>query len=118
MPYGGHGAGWGQHTLRITIHEEQEAVAIKLEGRVAGPWAEELSRVWVETAPRLASRKLSLDLRQVTYADADGERVLKGICAEKEAELVASTPWTQHLAEVIKKSSADNSEEAKDGNDA
>ncbi|MGA8727741.1 MAG: hypothetical protein WB608_03245 [Terracidiphilus sp.] len=104
--------------LKITIHEDQDAVAVKLEGRIAGPWAEELSRVWVETAPRVASRKLSLDLRQVTYADANGERVLKGIYAEREAELVASTPWTQYLAEVIKKSSADNSEEAKDGNDA
>lgn len=101
--------------LRITIQEEQEAVAIKLEGRVAGPWAEELSRVWVETAPRVASRKLSIDLRQVTYADADGERILKVIYAEKGTELVASTPWTQYLAEVIKKS---NSEEAEDGNDA
>ena len=47
-----------------------------------------------------------------------GERVLKGIYAERETELVASTPWTQYLAEVIKKSSADNSEEAEDGNDA
>ncbi len=101
--------------LRITIQEEQEAVAIKLEGRVAGPWAEELSRVWVETAPRVASRKLSIDLRQVTYADADGERILKVIYAEKGTELVASTPWTQYLDEVIKKS---NSEEAEDGNDA
>ena len=100
--------------LRITIHEEQEVVAIKLEGRIAGPWAEELNRVWVETAPRIASRKLSIDLRQVTYADADGERILKGIYAEKETELVASTPWTQYLAEVIEKS---NSQEAEDGND-
>jgi hypothetical protein len=102
--------------LKITIQEQQEEVAIKLEGRLAGPWAEELSRVWVETAPRIASRKLSIDLRQVTYADADGERILKDIYAEKEAELVASTPWTQYLAEVIKKST-DNSEEAEDGND-
>ncbi len=103
--------------LRITIQEEPEAVAIKLEGRVAGPWAEELSRFWVETTPRIASRKLSLDLRQVTYADAEGERVLKRICSERETELVASTPWTQYLAEEIKKKSADNSQEAEDGND-
>lgn len=104
--------------MRITIHEEPEAVAIKLEGRVAGPWAEELSRVWLETAPRIGSKKLSIDLRQVTYADAGGERVLKGIYAGRETELVASTPWTQYLAEVIKKSNAEKSEEAEDGNDA
>lgn len=97
--------------MRITIHEEQDAVAIKLEGRVAGLWAEELSRVWAETAPRVGSRKLSIDLRQVTYADAEGERILKGIYAEKETELVAGTPWTQYLAEVIRKRS-DHAEEA------
>jgi hypothetical protein len=101
--------------LRITIHEEPDAIAIKLEGRVAGPWAEELSRVWVETAPRVGSRKLSIDLRQVTYADAGGERILKGIYAERETELVASTPWTQYLAEVIRKST-DHTEEAGYGN--
>jgi anti-anti-sigma regulatory factor len=91
----------GQNTLRITIKEIDDAMELRLEGRVAGPWAAELSRVWAETAPQLASRKLSIDLHNVTYADESGKQVLKAIYAQTGAALVASTPWTQHLAAEV-----------------
>jgi hypothetical protein len=74
---------------------------MRLEGRVAGPWASELDRVWVETAPRLQSKKLVIDLHDVTYADAKGKQVLRDIYAQTHAELAASTPWTQFLAEEV-----------------
>jgi anti-anti-sigma regulatory factor len=87
--------------LRISIEENIEALEIKLEGRVAGPWAAELGRVWMETAPRLASRKLVLDLSNVTYADAVGTQALSEIYAQTRAEVLAGTVWTQSLAEQI-----------------
>jgi anti-anti-sigma regulatory factor len=87
--------------LRISIEENVEALEIKLEGRIAGPWAEELGRVWVETAPRLASRKLVLDLNSVTYADEDGTNVLGQIYTQTSAEILAGTLWAQSLAEQI-----------------
>jgi len=74
---------------------------LKLEGRVAGPWVAELNRLWNETAPNLAQRKLSLDLRETTYADACGIRVLKAIYAQTGAAILASTPWTQYLVEEV-----------------
>jgi len=74
---------------------------MKLEGRIAGPWAEELGRVWVKTAPRLASRKLVLDLSSVTYADADGTELLGKIYSQTRAEVLAETLWTRSLAEQI-----------------
>jgi hypothetical protein len=76
-------------------------VGITLEGRIAGPWVAELSRVWLETAPRIASRKLSIDLRNVTYADVGGKQVLRDICSLAKTELLTSTPWTQYLAAAI-----------------
>jgi anti-anti-sigma factor len=97
--------------LRITIQEKPEAAVIKLEGRIAGPWVAELSRVWVETAPQLTYKNLALDLRNVTYADAAGTQVLRGIYAQTRAELVAGTPWTQFLAEQITRDSAQPVEE-------
>jgi anti-anti-sigma regulatory factor len=87
--------------LRISIEENVEVLEMKLEGRIAGPWAAELSRVWVETAPRLASRKLVLDLSSVTYADSGGTELLGQIYAQTNAELLAGTLWTQSLAEQI-----------------
>ena len=91
----------GLNTLRITIQDTAEALEMRLEGRVAGPWASELDRVWLEAAPRLQSRKLVIDLHNVTYADASGKQVLRGIYAQTHAELVATTPWTQFLAEEV-----------------
>jgi len=74
---------------------------MRLEGRVAGPWANELNRVWAETASTLQSKKLVIDLHNVTYADASGKQVLRDIYAQTHAELVASTPWTQFLVEEV-----------------
>jgi len=90
-------------------------VAITLEGRIAGPWVAELSRVWVETAPKLASRKLSIDLRNVTYADVRGEQVLRDMCSLAKTELVTSTPWTQYLAKAVRGSNKEIEVEAGNG---
>jgi hypothetical protein len=75
---------------------------MKLEGRVAGPWAGELNRVWVEAAPQLAEKKLIIDLHNVTYADKAGKETLKAIYDQTHAQFVANTPWTQFLAEEVK----------------
>jgi anti-anti-sigma factor len=91
--------------LRITIEENEQAVIVKLEGRIVGPWAAELDRLWEQTAPSLGPRNLSLDLRDTTYADAGGIRVLRTIYSQTEAAILTSTPWTQYLAEEVTRKS-------------
>ncbi len=81
-------------------------MVLKLEGRVAGPWAVELGRLWDQTLPTLASRQLSLDLRQTTYADASGIRILRAIFSQTGAVILTDTPWTQYLAEEVKRQEA------------
>jgi hypothetical protein len=98
---GRRGSKAGRHTLKITIQDGDKELGITLEGRVAGPWVAELNRVWVETVPQLGSRILSIDLRNVTYADASGKKVLREIYAQTHAKLIASSPWAQYLAEEI-----------------
>ena len=66
-----------------------------------GPWAAELDRLWKQTSPTVASRRLSLDLRETTYADAGGIRVLRTIYSQTKADILTSTPWTRYLAEEI-----------------
>ena len=83
------------------MKESTDTVEMKLEGRVAGLWAAEVGRVWVETAPRLAGRKLVLDLRNVIYADSGGTALLSEIYSQTKAELLADTLWAQSLAEQI-----------------
>ena len=84
---------------------------LTLEGRIAGPWAVELERVWVEQAPQLTQSKLVIDISNVIYADADGTRVLKAIYSQASPELVANTPWTQYLAGQITANPNDRSHE-------
>ncbi len=91
--------------LRITVEENSEGKVLKLEGRLAGPWVDELDRVWKETAPALNKKNLSLDLREITFADAGGISVLKAIYSQTGASILAGTPWTQYLAEEIMASS-------------
>jgi len=91
----------GQDTLKITIQNGEKEIGITLEGRVAGPWVAELSRVWMGTAPQLANRTLFIDLRNVIYADALGKQVLREIYAQTHARLIANSPWAQYLAEEI-----------------
>ena len=87
--------------LRITVEENAVAIALKLEGRLAGPWVDELNHLWGQTAPGLKGRKLFLDLRGTTYADGGGIRVLKAIYSQTGAEILAGTPWTQYLADEV-----------------
>jgi hypothetical protein len=87
--------------LRITVEENAESMVIRLEGRIVGPWAAELDRLWSQTSPALAARPLSLDLRETTFADAGGIRALRAIYSQTEAEILTSTPWTQYLADEV-----------------
>jgi hypothetical protein len=100
----------GLNTLRITFQDTDEAVEMRLEGRVAGPWASELDRVWLDTASRVAAKKLIIDLHNVTYADAAGKNVLKAIYAQTHAEFVTNTPWSSFLADEVTASEAVNEE--------
>jgi hypothetical protein len=101
----------GQLTLRISVFEFESSMSIMLEGRVAGPWVRELSRVWVETAPQLKSRALLIDLRNVTYADRAGTDMLRKIYSESGAKLLAASPWTKYLANEIRKTKTEGANE-------
>ncbi len=95
--------------LRITIEENAASIAVILEGRITGPWAAELDRTWSTLAPSIRTRKLSIDLRNATYADANGIRVLHKIYSQTAAALITGTPWTQYLAEEVTRESDTNS---------
>jgi len=87
--------------LRITVEEDARSMVIKLEGRLVGPWAAELDRLWDKTSANLAARPLSLDLRDITFADSGGIRALRTIYSQTEAAILTSTPWTEYLAHEV-----------------
>jgi anti-anti-sigma regulatory factor len=95
--------------MRITIHETDKIVTLKIEGRVADLLISELNRSWQELAPSLGSKKLSVDLRGVTFMDATGRRLLAEIHAKTGAEFLADTPMTKYFAEEAMQSIRTNS---------
>lgn len=90
--------------LKVSIHENEVSIEFVLSGRLAGPWVTELERAWGETAPRLGNKTLKFNLRELTYSDSDGKRILTTIYAQTKAELIAGSLWSQHLADEIKAS--------------
>jgi ABC-type transporter Mla MlaB component len=93
--------------MRITIQEEApRSITLKIEGRVTGPKVSELDRAWQDLAPSLGSRKLSVDLRGVTFMDTAGRSVLADIHSKTKADFLADTPMTKYFADEAKQSTS------------
>ena len=78
--------------LRISVREENDAenVVLVLEGRVIGPWVEELRAT---CAPHLKDRRsLILDLAGVSFADAEGIELLAGLI-ERQITVTNPSPF-------------------------
>jgi hypothetical protein len=84
--------------LRVTVVESSQiAVTLRVEGRIAGPWVEELRTACsVHSFPDEV--QLSLELEDISYADAAGIELLKQL-RNRGAGLIRTTPF---LAEQLK----------------
>jgi ABC-type transporter Mla MlaB component len=84
--------------LRITIVESSKiAVTLRIEGRITGPWVEELrTACTVHTFPD--DVQLSVDLADISFADAAGIALLREL-RTRGVGLIRATPF---LAEQLK----------------
>ncbi len=86
--------------LKITAKNDPLLTVFELEGKVAGPWVEELERCWLkETA---ADRPVRILLCAVTFVDERGKNLLSEMY-RRGAELVAEGCMTQAIVEDIVK---------------
>jgi anti-anti-sigma regulatory factor len=98
--------------LRISIQNSADTATLKLEGKVIGPWAKELNRVWSDFKPSLGVKKLCLDLCGVTFVDKSGTRTLQKIFSRPGAEILADTPLTRYFAsETMRRVTRNSSKE-------
>ena len=84
--------------LRITVVESLRiAVTLRVEGRITGPWVEELRTACnVHTFP--GDVELSLQLTDISFADAAGIALLREL-RDRGVSLVGTTPF---LTEQLK----------------
>jgi anti-anti-sigma regulatory factor len=86
--------------LKITTLIQTELTTFRLEGRLAGPWVQELERCWVSTVDMRKKHPFSVDLSAVTYVDSEGKDLLRKI-HQQGATLVASGCLTSSIVNEI-----------------
>jgi ABC-type transporter Mla MlaB component len=77
--------------LKITTEQGPKSTTLRLEGAIVGPWATEFKQSWNLLEPLLDSKKLYLDMREVTRIDAKGREVLAEMLEKTKAEVQTSS---------------------------
>ena len=88
--------------LRITVERNSKTATLKLAGRLAGPWIDELDRTWSEVNVQAFTDGVLLDLSDVTFVAPEGRLQLKSMC-EKGARFKTSGCFGKGLVEQIVK---------------
>src|SRR5260370_14621462 len=65
--------------LRITTEKKRGKTVLSVEGRLAGPWVAALEQCWRELHAASPRENFHVNLCQVSFIDAAGKVVLKGI---------------------------------------
>ena len=97
--------------LRVTIHEDARTRTIQLEGKIVGPWVEELSCIWHSLEGSLGSKELHLDLRDVDFVGAKGRQLLREIYQKTHSGCLVDSPLTQYFADDAMQPSPKDGEE-------
>jgi anti-anti-sigma regulatory factor len=86
--------------LKITLHDSAREFRLKLEGRLSGPWVNELEQCWKTASSTTHDRKTVLDLGEVDFVDPQGESLLARMHAAG-VELEAVTPLIRAVLREI-----------------
>ena len=87
--------------LKITTNGSDDSTRITLEGRLVGPWIEELERCWREAKESAAARRLIVDLTGVTFVEQEGKALLTRMY-QAGAELIATGCCMRSIVEDAK----------------
>ena len=88
--------------LRITTTIRPDGSTVGLEGRLAGPWVDELRACWRSLAATGDVRAIRIDLDAVTFIDTAGKALLWAM-HEQGAVLTATGCMTRAILEEIGK---------------
>ncbi|MGO8817696.1 MAG: hypothetical protein ACLQVG_23870 [Terriglobia bacterium] len=89
--------------LKITIEKNSKSTTLRVEGRLIGPWVDELERAWRGVTSDPADGRVAIDLTDVTFVGEEGKKLLEEMYGEG-AKLKASGCATRRLVEDIESS--------------
>ena len=88
--------------LRITTQHGGEDFTFRLEGKVSGPWVDELERSWHTTTEAARGGQILIDLSGVTFIDAEGKKLLSWMYTQG-ADFLCTGCMTRGIVEEIKR---------------
>ncbi len=86
--------------LRITVDQHGNPIALKLEGKLKGPWVTELEHCWQSVRHDCDGKRLRVELSNVTFVEEPGKILLTEM-VHSGAELVATGPMMKSILEEI-----------------
>ena len=84
--------------LRITTRDDGVYTVLELEGRLAGPWVEELRRCWQHSTR--GGKPIRVVLKEVSFIDTEGKVILAEMRREG-VELAAEGCMIKAMIEEI-----------------
>lgn len=84
--------------LKITTQNDARGTVFELEGKLAGPWVQELKGCWQRTV--VADQPVKVMLKAVTFIDDAGRELLAEM-HRQGAELMAEGCMTKAIVEEI-----------------
>jgi hypothetical protein len=82
--------------FRISIADTPSRRTLIVEGTLVGPWVAELGRTWRNASQDLDTRKLLIDLRNLTAISREGEDAIFDLM-KKGAKFTCGGVLTRHM---------------------
>jgi len=86
--------------FRVSYSDTADGQRWNLQGRLAGPWVEELRSCWKHARDRAPLARAIVDLKEVTFIDPAGETLLAEM-RSAGAELIATGVENRHLLATL-----------------
>ena len=86
--------------LRITTQNQDATLVLRLEGRLQGPWVDELRNSWQRARESIGNAAIRIELVDVCFVDAAGKALLTEMDGAG-VELVAQGCLTKAIRDEI-----------------
>lgn len=91
--------------LRITVHRDEQTIRLQLEGRLAGPWLEELDETFQRALADKRQPKIEVDLTGLISIDRGGKTYLESM-HQRRVEFIVGDCETKSIVDEIANASA------------
>lgn len=92
--------------LRIVTEQHGDRYTLSLHGKLTGEWVGELERYWGSIVNAVPAAIVVVVLSDVSFIDADGERLLERMCVERTS-FVTSGCMNRYVVENVRRRAGD-----------